>query len=121
MARAAAALENASGADLKPALSEYFTATTDFYQTQIDFANFVRRTTGHLDFGDVEGLSRQLQESLNQARLQDTSTNLTLFGIQRNRREAQALAERTGTDRQFTEDIARAQYGDEAYDAKLRV
>ena len=119
MQRAASALESASGADLKPALSEYFSATTDFYQTQIDFANFVRRTTGHLDFGDVEGLSRQLQESLNQARLQDTSTNLTLFGIQRNRREAQALAERTGTDRQFTEDIARAQYGDEAYDAEV--
>ena len=119
MERAAAALESATGADLKPALSEYFTATTDFYQTQIDFANFVRRTTGHLDFGDVEGLSRQLQESLNQARLQDTSTNLTLFGIQRGRREAQSLAERTGTDRQFTEDTARAQYGDVAYDAEV--
>ena len=119
MERAAAALENTTGADLQPALSEYFTATTDFYQTQIDFANFVRRTTGHLEFGDVEGLSRQLQESLNQARLQDTSTNLTLFGIQRNRREAQSLAERTGTDRDYTENIASAQYGQEAYDAEV--
>ena len=82
MELAASALESASVADLKPALDAYFATTTDFYQTQIDFANFVRRTTGHLDFGDVKGLSRQLQESLNQARLQDTSTNLTLFGIQ---------------------------------------
>ena len=119
MERAAAALENTTGADIQPALQGYLAATGDFYQTQIDFANFIRRTTGHLDFGDVEGLSRQLQESLNQARLQDTSTNLTLFGIQRNRRAAQATAERTGTDRQFTEDIARAQYGDEAYDAEV--
>ena len=119
MERAAAALESATGADLQPALHDYFTATTDFYQTQIDFANFVRSTTGHLEFGDVEGLSRQLQESLNQARLQDTSTNLTLFGIQRGRREAQSLAERTGTDRQSIEDTARLQYGDAAYDAEV--
>ena len=119
MQRAASALESASGADLKPALDQYFSATTDFYQTQIDFANFVRRTTGNLSFGDAEGLSRQLQDALNQARLQDTSTNLTLFGIQRNRREAQSLAEREGTDRDFTEQIARAQYGDVAYDAEV--
>ena len=119
MERAAAALESASSADLKPALDEYFTATTDFYQTQIDFANFVRRTTGNLSFGDVEGLSRQLQDALNQARLQDTSTNLTLFGIQRNRREAQAIAERTGADRDYTESIAAAQYGQAAYDAEV--
>ena len=119
MELAAAALENASVADLKPALDEYISATTDFYQTQIDFANFVRRTTGNLSFGDVEGLSRQLQESLNQARLQDTSSNLTLFGIQRNRREAQSFAESQGLDRQFTEDTARQQYGDTAYDAEI--
>ena len=70
MERAAASLENATGADIQPALQDYFTATTGFYQTQIDFANFIRRTTGHLDFGDVEGLSRQLQQSLNEARTQ---------------------------------------------------
>ena len=63
-------LENATGADIQPALQDYFTATTGFYQTQIDFANFIRRTTGHLDFGDVEGLSRQLQQSLNEGRTQ---------------------------------------------------
>ena len=70
MERAAASLENATGADIQPVLQDYFTATTGFYQTQIDFANFIRRTTGHLDFGDVEGLSRQLQQSLNEGRTQ---------------------------------------------------
>jgi len=120
MERAASALESASSAaDLKPALDEYFATTTNFYQTQIDFANFVRRTTGHLDFGDVEGLSRELQDALNQARLQDTSSNLTLFGIERNRREAQSFAERTGADRDYTESIAAAQYGQQAYDAEV--
>ena len=119
MERAASALESVSAADLKPALDAYFASTTDFYQTQIDFANFVRRTTGNLSFGDVEGLSRELQDALNQARLQDTSSNLTLFGIQRNRREAQSLAESSGTDRQAVEDVARAQYGDVAYDAEV--
>ena len=83
MERAASALQSASGADLQPALQEYFTATTDFYQTQIDFANFVRRTTGHLDFGDVEGLSRQLQQSLNEAKSQapalDSSTRYNRY------------------------------------------
>lgn len=119
MERAAAALESASVAELKPALDAYFASTTDFYQTQIDFANFVRRTTGNLSFGDVEGLSRELQDALNQARLQDTSSNLTLFGIERNRREAQSFAESQGLDRDYTEQIARQQYGDEAYDAEV--
>ena len=68
MERAAAALDSAQGADIQPALQGYLAATGDFYQTQIDFANLVRRTTGHLDFGDVEGLSRQLQDLENQAR-----------------------------------------------------
>ena len=35
------------------------------------------------------------------------------------RRTAQSLAEATGTDRQFTEDIARQQYGGTAYDAEV--
>ena len=112
MARAAAALENASGADLKPALSEYFTATTDFYQTQIDFANFVRRTTGHLDFGDVEGFSRQLQESLNQARL---SAPPLVSSNRYNLRQRIGQRQQEGA----TEDIARLQYGDAAYDAEV--
>ena len=83
MQRTADALASASAADIKPALDEYFTATTDFYQTQIDFANFVRRTTGHYDFGDVEGLSRQLQQSLNEGRTQapalDSSTRYNRY------------------------------------------
>ena len=119
MERTGAALNTAADVDLKPTLDAYFTATTDFYQTQIDFANFIRRTTGNLSYGDVESLSSDLQDALNQARLQDTRTNLTQFGIQRNRRDAQATAERTGTDRQFTEDIASAQYGQTAYDAEV--
>ena len=121
MERAAAALDNATGADIQPALGDYFTATTGFYQTQIDFSNFIRRTTGHLDFGDVEGLSRQLQESLNQARLQDTTPNIAGRGFryQQGLADARAAAERSGADRQFTEDIARLQYGDTAYDAEV--
>ena len=83
MERAAASLASASGVGIGPALDDYFSATTDFYQTQIDFANFVRRTTGHLDFGDVEGLSRQLQQSLNEGRSQapalDSSTRYNLY------------------------------------------
>ena len=83
MERAASALESASAADFKPALDEYFATTTNFYQTQIDFANFVRRTTGHLDFGDVEGLSRKLQQSLNEGSSQapalDSSTRYNLY------------------------------------------
>ena len=118
MERAAAALESASSADLKPALDEYFTATTDFYQTQIDFANFVRRTTGNLSFGDVEGLSRHLQDALNQARLQAPGL-LSTGTILSRQRDARATAERTGTDRQATEDVARSQYGDVAYDAEV--
>ena len=55
---------------------------------------------------------------MNQARLQIPVPPNPLW-YPKNRREAQALAERTGTDRQFTEDIARAQYGDEAYDAEV--
>ena len=118
MERAAAALDSAQGADIQPALQGYLAATGDFYQTQIDFANLVRRTTGHLEFGDVEGLSRQLQQSLNDTRLSAPGL-LSTGTILARQRDARATAERTGTDRQFTEDTARAQYGDVAYDAEV--
>ena len=42
-----------------------------------------------------------------------------LFTIDSGRRAAQATAERTGTDRQATEDVARAQYGDAVYDTEV--
>ena len=94
MERAAAALDSATGANLQPALSDYFTATTDFYQTQIDFANFVRRTTGHLEFGDPEALTRQLQQSLNEARTQapalDSSSRYNAYQRLQQSRQEQA-------------------------------
>ena len=107
----------ASGGDTDGALQDYISAQTAFIEQQIDTANLIRRATGDLDFGNVEELHRQLNALNNQARLQ--LSGLERGGVFARQRDARALAERTGTDRQAIEDVARAQYGDVAYDAEV--
>ena len=107
-------LDNATGVDLQPTLQGYIQATTEFYQTQIDFDNLIRRTTGNLSFGDVESLNRELQNRLNQSRLQDPTLSRGYF--QQLARDAER--ERQEGDR--TQEIARLQYG-EGFDPNIPV
>ena len=107
----------ASGGDTDGALQDYISAQTAFIEQQIDTANLIRRATGDLDFGNVEELHRQLNALNNQARLQ--LSGLERGGVFARQRDARATAERTGTDRQAIEDVARQQYGDVAYDAEV--
>ena len=74
--RASDALANAEVDEFPTALQDYITTTTDFYQNQIDFINFVRRTTGNLSFGDPETLSRELEERINTARETAPTSNI---------------------------------------------
>ena len=113
MERAAEDLESASPDEFPTALQNYIDATREFYQTQIDNINETRRLTGDLSFGDSEGLARELQNALNQAFLGDTRPTRGFF--QQQARDA----ERERQENVRTEDIARAQYGDEAYDAEV--
>ena len=107
----------ASGGDTDGALQDYISAQTAFIEQQIDTANLIRRATGDLDFGNVEELHRQLNALNNQARLQ--LSGLERGGVFARQQSARATAERTGTDRQAIEDVARAQYGDVAFDAEV--
>ena len=107
------------GRDTADAYNALISDTTAFYQAQIDVINLVRQTTGNLSFGDPEALARASQAATNQARLQLDSGPQNAQQFLARQRDARATAERTGTDRQFTEDIARAQYGDAAYDAEV--
>ena len=108
-----------TGGDVEGALQDVIRANTALYQEQIDSYNLQRLATGRA-VGNVEELNRILNELNNQARLQLDSTNqITPSAIRSRQRSTRATAERTGTDRQFTEDIARAQYGDVAYDAEV--
>ena len=109
---------NLTGEGIDDAVQGVITAQTDFYQHQIDEINRVRRETGNLSFGNVEELIRTVNALNNDARLQ--LGGLISSGRATSRiQDARSLAERTGTDRQFTEDIARQQYGTEAYDAEV--
>ena len=106
------------GRDTADAYQSLINDTTTFYQAQIDAINLVRQATGNLSFGDPEALARQAQAETNRQRLAapPLENNVTI----RNRiNAARATAERTGTDRQATEDVARAQYGDAAYQAEF--
>ena len=109
---------NLTGEGIDDAVQGVITAQTDFYQHQIDEINRVRRETGNLSFGNVEELIRTVNALNNDARLQ--LGGLISSGRATSRiQDARSLAERTGTDRQFTEDIARSQYGTQAYDAEV--
>ena len=106
------------GRDTADAYQSLINDTTTFYQAQIDAINLVRQATSNLSFGDPEALARQAQAETNRQRLAapPLENNVTI----RNRiNAARATAERTGTDRQATEDVARAQYGDAAYQAEF--
>ena len=107
-----------SGGDVQGALQEVIGVNTALTQAQIDAANEQRRATG-TSVENVEELNRVLNALNNQSRLQLDALPPNLFTIASGRRAAQATAERTGTDRQATEDVARAQYGDAVYDAEV--
>ena len=107
-----------TGGDVQGALQDVIRANTDLTQAQIDNANEQRRATGE-SIENVEQLNRILQALNNESRLALQSVAPNVFSGRSLVRGTQALAERTGTDRQFTEDIARAQYGDVAYDAEV--
>ena len=111
-----------TGGDVQGALQDSIRANTDYYQRRINAANLERQLFG-TSIENVEQLNRILQATNNQTRaalslLDQTGGEIVQRGNFR-RRDAQSLAERTGTDRQFTEAIARAQYGTEAYDAEV--
>ena len=103
-----------TGQGIPEAIQGVIASQTDFYQHQIDEINRVRRETGNLSFGNVEELIRQINALNNDARLQldaIPSTGTYQAGL----REARALAQRTGTDQQATQDVAIAQYGEDAF------
>ena len=107
-----------TGGDVQGALQEVISANTALTQAQIDAANEQRRATG-TSVENVEELNRVLNALNNQSRLQLDALPPNVFTIASRRRAAQSTAERTGTDRQATEDVARAQYGDAVYDAEV--
>ena len=107
-----------TGGDVQGALQEVIGVNTALTQAQIDAANEQRRATG-TSVENVEELNRVLNALNNQSRLQLDALPPNLFTIASGRRAAQSTAERTGTDRQATEDVARAQYGDAAYQAEF--
>ena len=107
-----------SGGDVQGALQDVIFANTALTQAQVDSYNEQRRATGTA-VGNVEELNRILNALNNESRLQLDALPPNLFTIASGRRDAQSTAERTGTDRQFTEDIARAQYGGAAFDAEV--
>ena len=112
-----------AGGDIQGALQDVIQANTALYQSQIDSYNLQRQATGRA-VGNVEELNRILNDLNNDVRSQLsrieglTGGEIIAQGEAR-RQRARATAERTGTDRQFTEDIARAQYGTEAYDTEV--
>ena len=107
-----------SGGDVQGALQEVISANTELTQAQIDAANEQRRATG-TSLENVEELNRVLNALNNQSRLQLDALPPNLFTIASGTRAAQATAEATGTDRDFTDTIARAQYGDVAFDTEI--
>ena len=108
-----------TGGDVQGALQDVIRANTALYQTQIDSYNLQRQATGRA-VGNVDELNRTLNALNNETRQQlDNLAPPNAFTAQGRIRDARALAERTGTDRQAIEDVARAQYGDVAYDAEV--
>ena len=108
-----------TGGDVQGALQDVIRANTALYQTQIDSYNLQRQATGRA-VGNVDELNRTLNALNNQTRLQLAETGtLTTGSFLARQQSARATAERTGTDRQAIEDVARAQYGDVAFDAEV--
>ena len=107
-----------SGGDVQGALQDVISANTALYQAQIDSYNLQRQATGRA-VGNVDELNRTLNALNNETRQQLDNLPPNAFTAQGRIRDARALAERTGTDRQAIEDVARAQYGDVAYDAEV--
>lgn len=104
-----------TGGDVEAALQEVIRANTDLIQAQIDTANEQKRATG-TSIENVEELNRILNAINNESRLQLADSAI---GSKARTQAARSRAEATGTDRQFTEDIARSQYGADAYDAEF--
>ena len=103
-------------------VEELVDANTNFYDTQIREVRAAANLSGNDPRNAVFALVRERDEIINQAtnQLRGLSRGLPNNVIlQNNIRRGQALAERTGTDQDFTEGIARQQYGDEAYDAEV--
>ena len=121
MVRAGEILEQATlvglpTAEITHRFNDYISAINDFYELRIE----KEEDAGRLTFSVRQELDRARADALNEARLLYSETpTITTGAILSRQRDARATAERTGADRQFTEDIARAQYGDEAYDAEV--
>ena len=103
---------------IREGFNDYISATNNFYDLQIENIRAQERATGVFYTDLIRELERARATVLNEARELAPNT-ITTGSILARQRDARALAERTGTDRQFTEDIARAQYGDVAYDAEV--
>ena len=105
--------------DVEGALQNVIGANTEYYQRRIDAANVERRLFGD-SIDNVEELNRILQAANNETALQlDRVGGVNVQQIRAGTRRARATAERSGTDRQAISDVARAQYGDEAFDAEV--
>lgn len=105
-------------AAFQDALQESITANREYYQRRIEAANLQMRLFGE-SIENADELNRALQAMNNAIRLQLEPVEFNVQqGIARVE-EARRTAERLGTDRQFTEDIARQQYGAAAYDAEV--
>ena len=97
-------------------------ANTNFYDIQIREVRAAAALSRNDPRNAVFALVRERDEIINQATNQLRGLSRGLPNnviIENNIRRGQSIAERTGTDQDFTEGIARQQYGDEAYDAEV--
>ena len=125
MVRAGESLEKAilvglPTADITGRFNDYISAINDFYELRIE----EEQDAGRLTFSVRQELDRARADALNEARLLYSETpTITTGTILSRQRDARATAERTGTDSDYTESIARAQYDEEfgsgTYDAEV--
>ena len=103
--------------DITGRFNDYISAINDFYELRIE----EEEDAGRLTFSVRQALDRARADALNEARLLygGAVPSINPFAIESRNQSARSLAERTGTDRQFTEDTARLQYGDTTYDAEI--
>lgn len=87
-------------------------ATNQFFNAQQEAMNIFNALFGTQQFDVIQELNDARNEQLN------TIRQLQSEG-QRGELTARQIAEATGTDRQAIEDVARAQYGDAAYEAEI--
>ena len=99
----------------------YLSSINTYFDLQIRNVRDQERATGVFLTETIRAIETARAGTLNAARLLDTTPNLTGRGFrsQQRIRGAQSFAESSGTDRQFTEDTARQQYGTQAYDAEV--